>query len=278
MLKSFSGRVAVVTGAANGIGLALSRQLAAEGMQVVLVDIDRGALDQAVTSIGGTATAEVVNVADRDAVERLADRTFERFGAVHLLCNNAGLTCKGRIWDFSADDWDRILGVNLRAVINGVGAFLPRMLGEDEGHVVNTGSVASIVTWGEATPYATTKKAVLGLSEGLWHELRAVGSKIGVSVLMPARVDTAIRAHSRASGMPWVVNNEAAGGGIGQAISPEEAAAVVIQAVRTDTFYALTHPTAEWLDTFRAYFDSVLDLAAPSTVRPEIFARSPETA
>jgi len=191
MLQELDGKVAVITGAGSGIGAALARACAAQGMRVVVVDVN----EERATSVAaelpdGAAAARAVDVADADSVQALADFAFDTFGAVHLLCNNAGISPVGRVWEFTDDEWLRLLGVNLLGVANGLRSFVPRMIEQGEGHIVNTGSGASFVATPRLGPYCATKHAIVGLSEALRYELDGTG--IGVSVLVPAGVNTNI--------------------------------------------------------------------------------------
>ena len=191
MLQELDGKVAVITGGGSGIGASLARACAAEGMQVVVVDVDEArAASVAAELPDGTAVARAVDVSDAASVQALADFAFDTFGAVHLLCNNAGVSPAGRIWDFTDDEWRWLLGVNVHGVANGIRSFVPRMIGQGEGHIVNTGSGASFVSTPRLGPYCATKHAIVGLSEALRYELEGTG--IGVSVLVPAGVNTNI--------------------------------------------------------------------------------------
>ena len=191
MLQELDGKVAVITGGGSGIGASLARACAAAGMRVVVVDVnEERAASVAAELSDGTAVARAVDVSDADAVQALADFAFDTFGAVHLLCNNAGVSPAGRIWDFTDDEWRWLLGVNVQGVANGIRSFVPRMIEQGEGHIVNTGSGASFVSTPRLGPYCATKHAIVGLSEALRSELDGTG--IGVSVLVPAGVNTNI--------------------------------------------------------------------------------------
>jgi NAD(P)-dependent dehydrogenase (short-subunit alcohol dehydrogenase family) len=191
MLQELDGKVAVITGGGSGIGASLARACTAEGMRVVVVDVsEERAASVAAELPGGTAVARAVDVSDAASVEALADFAFDTFGAVHLLCNNAGVSPAGRIWDFTDDEWRWLLGVNVHGVANGIRSFVPRMIEQGEGHIVNTGSGASFVSTPRLGPYCATKHAIVGLSEALRYELDGTG--IGVSVLVPAGVNTNI--------------------------------------------------------------------------------------
>jgi NAD(P)-dependent dehydrogenase (short-subunit alcohol dehydrogenase family) len=191
MLQELDGKVAVITGGGSGIGASLARACTAEGMRVVVVDVSgERAASVAAELPDGTAVARAVDVSDAASVEALADFAFDTFGAVHLLCNNAGVSPAGRIWDFTDDEWRWLLGVNVHGVANGIRSFVPRMIEQGEGHIVNTGSGASFVSTPRLGPYCATKHAIVGLSEALRYELDGTG--IGVSVLVPAGVNTNI--------------------------------------------------------------------------------------
>jgi NAD(P)-dependent dehydrogenase (short-subunit alcohol dehydrogenase family) len=182
------GRVAVVTGAASGIGFGLSERFAAEGMQVVMADVEAPALAEAAARLrqqGAEIHAVVTDVSKADQVERLRDQAVEAFGAVHLLCNNAGVGgSTGSLWDISPAEWEWVLGVNLWGVINGVRAFMPVLLDQDVAHVVNTSSIFGVFA-GALGPYSVSKHAVVAYSESLYFQLRDAGARVGVSVLCP---------------------------------------------------------------------------------------------
>jgi NAD(P)-dependent dehydrogenase (short-subunit alcohol dehydrogenase family) len=191
-VKQLAGRVAVITGGAGGVGRALAVRLATEDMRIVLADVFPEPLDEAVAELrdaGHDVTGVATDVSDFASVERLRDTAYATYGAVHLLCNNAGVGAgaEGHIWDHTLNDWGWGLAVNLWGVIHGIKAFVPSMLeGGDEGHVVNTSSGNGGVAPLAATAiYATTKAGVTTVSEVLYGQLRAVGSRIDVSVLYP---------------------------------------------------------------------------------------------
>ncbi|MBI2704557.1 MAG: SDR family NAD(P)-dependent oxidoreductase [Actinobacteria bacterium] len=191
-MKDLHGKVAVVTGGASGVGRAMGERFAREGMHVVLADVERPVLDATVDELkadGIEVTGIATDVSDLASVERLRDQTLERFGKVHLLCNNAGVGAgaEGHIWDHTINDWTWALDVNVYGVINGIVAFVPSMLDHgEEGHVVNTSSGNGGVSPLPGTPiYATTKAAVVTISECLYAQLQSVGAEIGASVLFP---------------------------------------------------------------------------------------------
>jgi NAD(P)-dependent dehydrogenase (short-subunit alcohol dehydrogenase family) len=269
-MDRLDSRVAVVTGAGSGIGRALALRAAGEGMRVVIADVEVGALEEAAAEVE-TAGAEVVvvptDVSRADQVDALARLAYERFGAVHLLCNNAGVFQAGVSWQRSLADWEWVLGVNLWGVLHGIRSFVPRMLeGGDEGHVVNTSSLAGLITGAYSAPYITSKFAVLALTECLAHDLRAHGAPIGASVLVPGLVDTKI-AHSMRNRpdeppaeaqapdhylVEQALRDLLAQGGL----PPEEVAGLVFDAVRTGRFFVTT--TDATAGILRARFDAVL--------------------
>jgi NAD(P)-dependent dehydrogenase (short-subunit alcohol dehydrogenase family) len=259
-VKDLGGKVAVVTGAASGIGLSLARRFARAGMKVVLSDVEEGPLRaarDALVSEGVEALGVRTDVARGDDVAELARRTFEAFGTAHVVCNNAGVGVGKPVWEVEPKDWEWIMGVNLWGVVHGIRAFVPRMVEQREGHVVNTASVAGLVGAPSMGAYSATKFAVVGLSECLHHDLqRATDGKVGVSVLCPSWVRTNIADASRnrpASLDPgpgsrqsearnrkaheWMKATVAAG------MSPDDVAEKVHAAVLEGRFWIFTHDT-----------------------------------
>ena len=196
-MKDFQNKVAVITGAASGIGRALAERSASAGMKVVLADVEEEALartEKEMRAAGGTVLALRTDVSKREDVETLARKTLDSFGAVHLLCNNAGVfVAQKATWETTLEDWQWCLGVNLWGVIHGIRTFLPIMLKQNtEGHVVNTASVAGLLSTPYMAIYDTTKHAVVTITESLHHELLLRGSKIKASVLCPGLIRTSI--------------------------------------------------------------------------------------
>ncbi len=260
-MKLGKGNVAVVTGAASGIGLALSKRFASAGLDVVMADLEPETLAGAAVSVralGGEVVTHQLDVSSAEAVEALAAATFERFGAVHVLCNNAGVGGGGRQATLSVAEWMWVLGVNLHGVVHGIASFLPRMVASAEpGHIVNTASMAGHVAAGGMGPYNASKYAVVGLSESLFHELN--GTPIGVSVLCPGWVKTNIDTsdRNRPAGVPerTPAGNDGAlsefiKAAIASGLSPDGVAETVFQAVEANKFWVFTH--AEMLPAITA--------------------------
>jgi NAD(P)-dependent dehydrogenase (short-subunit alcohol dehydrogenase family) len=256
-MEQFEGKTAVVTGAASGIGLAMARKFAAEGMNVVLADIEVEALDAAVAELrssGTQALGVICDVAQRSEVQRLADQCIEQFGAVHVVCNNAGVASGGTLWEFTEQDWQWVLGVDLWAVIHGVSIFVPLLIEAGGGHIVNTASMAGLTSTPFMGPYNVAKHGVVTLSETLFHELAMLAPNVGVTVLCPGWVQTQINRseRNRPEAERTSESPSATESGIGAALDkliaeglePSDVAQLVFDAVRDNKFYVLTHP--EW--------------------------------
>ena len=256
-MRDLSGKVAVVTGAASGIGHALSRRLGADGMRVMMADVEEPALEAAARSLadeGIETAAAVTDVSDAAAVDALARATLGRFGAVHVVCNNAGVAGGGLSWQVPAPVWDWIVGVNLFGVVHGIRSFVPHLIAQGEGHVVNTASVAGLLGSPGLSAYCATKHAVVGLSETLAHDLAAVGSPVGVSVLCPGFVRTRIAEADRnwpaRYGAPPSTDDQpgademrqAIAGAIESGLDPAAVAEAVRDAIVAGRFWVLTHP------------------------------------
>ena len=273
-MEDLQGKVAVITGGASGIGRAMALAAAAAGMKVVLADIEEGALKEAereLTGQGADAIAVTTDVADAASVLALRDRALERFGAVHLVHNNAGVGGGGPIWAVPEEDWRWVLGVNLWGVIHGVATFVPTLIEQGEGHVVNTASIAGLTTSPFIGPYNAAKQAVVAISETLYKDLQIAGvTGVGVSVLCPGFVQTRI-AESDRNRPAWAPERDVEG-------APEMRAAIqamvdggiptaavadrVLDAVRTNAFYILTHP--ELNEAVRTRFDDIVEGRPPS--------------
>ncbi len=277
-MKDVKGKVAVVTGAASGIGRAMAERFAAEGMKLVLADVEERALSRAVADLeakGATVRAVPTNVATAGGVEALAAETLDAFGAVHVLCNNAGVVAAGLAWELTVADWEWVLGVNLWGVIHGIRVFVPIMLGQDaDGHIVNTASMAGLVSSPMNAVYNVAKFGVVTLSETLQHDLTLRGARIGVSVLCPGWVNTRILEADRnrpatpgaAAARPPTPEEAAMEQTVRQLLAtglpPAEVAARVFAAIRDERFYILTHP--EWKGLIRTRMEDILEERPPT--------------
>lgn len=258
-MREFRDKVAVVTGAASGIGRALAERCAQEGMKVVLADISADNLARVETELkaaGATVLSVPTDVTKGEDIETLAQKTLDAFGAVHLLFNNAGVNAGTSIWESTVSDWAWVLGVNLWGVIHGVRIFVPIMLEQDtECHLVNTASISGLISGPALGVYKASKHAVVSLTETLFHELRLIGAKVKVSVLCPGSVDTNIMNAERTR--PAELQNEPASSlvspeqeklgqfmqqSIQAGIPPRQVATQVFEAIKAEKFYILTHP------------------------------------
>jgi NAD(P)-dependent dehydrogenase (short-subunit alcohol dehydrogenase family) len=254
-VDDLNGKVAVITGGASGIGRAVATAAAGAKMKIVLADIEERALNeaaQALSDAGAEVFAVVTDVSDAASVEALRDRSLAHFGAVHVVHNNAGVGSGGPIWLVSEADWRWVLGVNLWGVIHGIRAFVPLLIEQRQGHVVNTASLAGLASPPLMGPYSATKHAVVAISEILYRDLQLVGAKVGVSVLCPAFVRTGI-AESGRNRPAWAPPPDPANPLIAQlhersrqlvasGIDASIVADQVLEAIRTDRFYITTHP------------------------------------
>ena len=257
------GKVAVVTGGASGIGKGIAEALKNQGVELVIADIEDGALQRTAKELG--ATGIQTDVSSADSVGALATEVVERFGTAHVLVNNAGIGPMGRIADLTLDDWKWMVGVNLWGVIHGIHAFLPILKSNEEGgHIVNTSSMAGLVGMPGLGSYTLTKYGVLGLTEVLAKELEEDGSKVGATVLCPGTIHTNIGTSSRnrpdgndgglhdvdisqegsevdMSGVRWMI--------------PIEVGTIVVDCIKSGELYALTHP--DWWDMVEPRFVAI---------------------
>ena len=282
-MKSLEGKVAVVTGAASGIGLGMTEAFASRGMKVVMADVETEALEREADRLT-RANFEVApmraDVSSYESVERLADAAEARFGAVHVLCNNAGVSGSGGprpIWAQSQKDWDWVMGVNFWGVVHGLRAFTPRMLAHgEEGHIVNTSSILGLTT-GAGSIYGVTKHAVARLTEGLFQDLKAAGANIGVTLLCPGMIATNIITSAR--NRPGELTDAAETSDPARqaavaamdarfkedGMAPREVGEKVVQAMLDGQFYLLTH--SENMEGVKRRFDDISALRDPSPPR-----------
>jgi NAD(P)-dependent dehydrogenase (short-subunit alcohol dehydrogenase family) len=275
-LKDLQNAVAVVTGAASGIGLGLARAFAGQGMRLVLADIEPAALLKVVAEFeakGVNVVSSCVDVSDASALDGFADFAYTKFGQVNVVCNNAGVIENNlAIWEYSTADWDWVLGVNLMGVAHGIRSFVPRMIdGGKPGHIVNTASFGGLIS-GSATPiYIASKHAVVAMSESLYHDLKARGSQLNASVLCPGWVRTSLVESDRnRKNAPHLSEKTSRTrqrfqDGINTGIEPQDVGRMVVDAVRQERFYIHTHP--ELLDQVSARFEAISDAKRPALSR-----------
>jgi len=289
MISDFKGKTAVLTGGASGFGLECARIGAALGMNLVIVDVQADALKQAhdeLKGLGATVMAKKVDVSNANAMNELANAVFERFGAPHFVFNNAGVGAGGLVWENTVQDWEWLLGVNLWGVIHGVRLFTPMMLEaakQDphyQGHIVNTASMAGLLTPPNMGIYNVTKHAVVSLTETLYQDLKLVSDQVSASVLCPYFVPTGINSseRNRPEGLkPQALTQSQI---IGQAMSDKavssgkvsaaQVAQMVFDAMHADQFYIYSHPKA--LGNAQTRFDAIVHGRNP----PDPFAERPD--
>jgi NAD(P)-dependent dehydrogenase (short-subunit alcohol dehydrogenase family) len=279
-MREFKDKVAVITGAASGLGRSMAERCVQEGMKVVLADVEVDALAKAEATLkasGASVLALPTDVSQAKDVEALAQMTLGAFGAVHLLCNNAGVgTGATAIWENTIPDWEWVIGVNLWGVIHGVRVFVPIMLEQDtECHIVNTASLAGLISGPGLGAYKVTKHGVVTLSETLYHELAERGAKVKVSVLCPGVVSTRIMDSARnrparyptsepvdpASAARWDAFRQRVAAGM----PPGQVADAVFEAIVHDQFYILTH--AEGNESIRTRMEDLLQGRNPEVLR-----------
>jgi NAD(P)-dependent dehydrogenase (short-subunit alcohol dehydrogenase family) len=288
-MNHFKGRTAVITGGASGFGLETSRIAAREGMNVVMADVQQDALDQAAAEIGAMGAAVLpfrLDVSKSAEVEALAAATLQRFGAPHVVFNNAGVGGGGLIWENSLADWEWVLGVNLMGVVHGIRSFTPMMLDAArrdpgyEGHIVNTASMAGLVNPPNMGVYNVSKHAVVSMTETLYQDLRLVTDQITASVLCPFFVTTGITRSERNRPAALAAAQPTKSQLIGQAMSDKAVgsgritapmvAQYVFDAMREQRFYIYSHPRA--LGSVQSRMEDLLEPRNPT----DPFAAKPE--
>lgn len=284
-MKNFSGKVAVVTGAASGIGRALAIRCAKEGMKVVLADVEKEALlkvEQELKETGTSVIAVVTDVAKEEDIQSLAQKTMDSFGAVHLLCNNAGVGGGSNLWSSTSADWQWVLNVNLWGAIHATRIFIPLMLKQEtECHIVNTASIAGLESGPGNGIYRVSKHALVGLTETLYHDLKLIHAKIGVSVLCPGFVRTQICDAGRNRPLEYSKPGDISEptpqekmiaqfirAGVEQGKSPEEIAALTFSAIQNKRFYII--PDADFKQTVQQRLENIVNLQNPTFVIPEL--------
>jgi NAD(P)-dependent dehydrogenase (short-subunit alcohol dehydrogenase family) len=273
-MKELKGKVAAVTGAASGLGRAMALAFASEGMHLALSDIDEAGLSRTrdeVAALGVRSFSMRVDVSNAADVNTFAQKCEKELRGIHVVCNNAGVAVSGAVWENDEAEWQWILGVNLWGVVHGVRAFAPRLIAQDEGHIVNTASVAGLICAPGMGAYCVSKHAVVALSESLHHDLAERGSRVGVSVLCPAYVPTGIAdsERNRPSGISVSGKSRerlAKEAALKKAVaagklSADDVARAVVAAVKQNRFYVLTHPAIK--GAVRARAEDVLEERAP---------------
>ena len=286
-VEQFEGKVAVVTGAASGIGRAMAEAFAAKEMKVVLADIEAAPLEEVARSLrdGGSdvfaVTADVSRSAD---VERIGEAAMDVFGALHVACNNAGVAGGGATWEVDPSVWEWVLGVNLMGVVHGLAAFTPRIVASGGGHIVNTASMAGLTSPAFMSPYNVSKHAVVTMSESMYVELEMLHPEVGISVLCPGWVQTRINQADRnqpdavaaavqaasAQASPGPVSAEdlkaMIDGFVAEGLRPAAVAQMVVDAIERRRFYILTHP--EWQSMVRDRVERMLSDENPAMALP----------
>ena len=280
-MEQLSGKVAVITGAGSGIGRALARAFGSEGMRVMVADIDPLGLDGTAAELrdaGHEVGVRVTDVGDGAEIEALAKATLDAFGAVHLVCNNAGVGAGGPVAGFDVDQWKRVIDIDLWSVLHGLRVFLPLLIEQGEGHVVNTASVAGLFAPPFMGPYEVSKFGVVAISEAAFHEAAMLAPGVGVSVLCPGWVRTNIGEAQIAAAEAADDNTDAAmaavfgdfiRGFVESGMDPADVAAQVVAAVKERRFYILTHPDSAVM--VRRRMEAIINGDDPPTIGPENF-------
>lgn len=275
----YRDKIAVITGAASGIGLALARRAVKEGMKLTLADIEGEKLRAAAAAFGmpdDRLSLHTVDVSREEDIARMADETFNRFGHVHLLCNNAGVIMPRTVWEYSTADWEWVLGVNLWSVIHGVRHFVPRMLKQgSDSHIVNTASVAGLLSTPGFSAYNVSKHGVVTLSETLYSELTAMKARVGVSLLCPAWVPTGIHCSDRnrqerfgalapASEISAPYEARMAKAVRSGRLTADDMADAVFEAVSENRFYVIPH--ARIKGTLKQRMEDIIEARNPTPI------------
>lgn len=280
-MKDFKGKVAVITGGAAGLGKAMAERFAAEGVKLVLADIEQKVLDKTVAEFkakGVDCIGVVGDVSKEETIKKLLDATLKAYGKVNILCNNAGVASGGVTWERSVKDWEWVLGVNLWSVIHGIHLFVPQMLKQgDECHIVNTASMAGLTSNPFMATYNVTKHGVVTLSETVFQELKLMKANVGVSVLCPAWVKTNI--HESERNRPAELTEAAAPAKpdpmramleqqvkalIAGGLEPSVIGEAVFNAVKNQTFYILTHE--DTIPAIQRRCDEIINRKDPSSL------------
>jgi NAD(P)-dependent dehydrogenase (short-subunit alcohol dehydrogenase family) len=289
-MKTFARRTAVITGAASGFGLESSRIAAKRGMNVVMADVQQDALDRAAAEIGGLGASVLpyrLDVSKAAEVEALGAATLQRFGAPHIVFNNAGVGAGGLIWETTVADWDWVLGVNIMGVAHGIRVFTPMMLAaaakdpQYEGHIVNTASMAGLINAPNMGVYNVSKHAVVAMSETLYQDLRLVTEQIGASVLCPFFVPTGITESQRNRPQALAADKPTKSQLIGKAMTDRavgrgkltaaDVAGFVFDAIGAGRFYIYSHPNS--LSSVQTRLEDIMQSRNPTdpfAARPEI--------
>jgi NAD(P)-dependent dehydrogenase (short-subunit alcohol dehydrogenase family) len=277
-MHDLKGRTAVVTGGASGIGRSMVERFAAEGMSVVVSDVDAPGIDAAVTAVeelGGEAIGVRADVSQRREVDALAAAAIEAFGAVHVVCNNAGVVVGGRVEELTEEEWRWVVDVDLWGPVHGVRSFLPLLEAQGEGHIVSTASTSGLGAPVFNAPYSVAKAGVIALMETVRRELDDRGSPVGASVLCPGPVATPLIERSavaagalgdRSATAEGKRFDETSGVLLEVGVAPDAVAGMVVDAIRTNRFWIITHP--EWADVLRRRTEAMVTTG-------ELTARAP---
>lgn len=279
-MSDFKGKVSVITGGASGIGFSLAKRCLAEGMHTIICDIDENALAEAAKQLAsgsGSLQTEKLDVQDANAVQALAEKVNAEFGSTHLLFNNAGVGGGGKLWEQSLEDWNWVLGINLMGVVHCIKAFVPAMVKADAGHIVNTASIAGLMSAPGTSTYSVSKHGVVAISEVMFGDLRNDESKVGVSVLCPSFVNTRIYESDR--NRPNLSEEkqaelkaaaEFASGFFAEALSPDAVADLVFDAIANKQFYILPHPKGSKVK-IKQRMEQILNDKSPTVTGAEEF-------